>query len=188
MPGRTYNGGDYRYGFNGAEKDDEIKGDNNSLNFGARIYDPRVARWLSIDPRFKEYPDLSDYSFAANSPLIIVDPDGNTLRIVGSAHYKKTVMNMLSKLTNDQITIDRDGYVTITKAHPDGSKPSATHLISEIIASKNQATIYQIEDFAEEFQEDISSLKGNLTSAAKIEGGKTDLFNISPGEKADCVF
>ena len=23
MPGRTYNGGDYRYGFNGAEKDDD---------------------------------------------------------------------------------------------------------------------------------------------------------------------
>jgi len=31
----------YRYGFNGHEKDDEIKGSGNSLNFGARILDPR---------------------------------------------------------------------------------------------------------------------------------------------------
>ncbi len=37
---------DYRYGFNGKEKDDEIKGEANSLDYCARIYDPRVGRCL----------------------------------------------------------------------------------------------------------------------------------------------
>ncbi len=44
MPGRSYNGGDYRYGFNGTEKDDEVKGAGNQIDFGASGYDPRLGR------------------------------------------------------------------------------------------------------------------------------------------------
>ncbi|HAD96843.1 MAG TPA: hypothetical protein DCG19_05515 [Cryomorphaceae bacterium] len=83
MPGRTFNGGDYRYGFNGKEKDDEIKGDNNSLDFGARIYDPRVGRWLSVDPFEAAYPSHSPYNFALNTPISAVDPDGNLVLFIG---------------------------------------------------------------------------------------------------------
>jgi RHS repeat-associated protein len=53
MPGRTFNSSEYRYGFNGMEKDDEIKGEGNSLDFGARIYDPRLGRWLSEETIFR---------------------------------------------------------------------------------------------------------------------------------------
>src|SRR5690606_37327678 len=41
----------YRYGFNGMEKDDEVKGKGNHVDFGARGYDPRLGRWLSVDPK-----------------------------------------------------------------------------------------------------------------------------------------
>jgi len=47
LDGRTQSSNSYRYGFNGMEKDDEVKGEGNSLDFGARIYDPRVGRWMS---------------------------------------------------------------------------------------------------------------------------------------------
>ncbi|MCU7549877.1 hypothetical protein OCK74_12165 [Chitinophagaceae bacterium LB-8] len=43
----------YRYGFNGKENDNEVKGDGNSLDFGGRIYDPRLGRWHSTDPVVK---------------------------------------------------------------------------------------------------------------------------------------
>lgn len=39
MPGRSYNSGDYEYGFNGKRMDSEIKGVGNSYDFGARMYD-----------------------------------------------------------------------------------------------------------------------------------------------------
>lgn len=42
MPGRKRNSGDYTYGFNGIENDHEIEGNGNSVDFGARIYDPRL--------------------------------------------------------------------------------------------------------------------------------------------------
>ena len=50
QPGRHGNSGEYRYGFNGMEKDDEIEGEGNSYDFGARTYDPRIGRFKRIDP------------------------------------------------------------------------------------------------------------------------------------------
>jgi RHS repeat-associated protein len=58
------------FGFNGKEKDDELKGEGNSLDFGGRIYDSRLGRWLSLDPTEAKYPGLSPYVFSYNSPLI----------------------------------------------------------------------------------------------------------------------
>ena len=43
----------YRFGFNGMENDHEMKGTGNSLDFGARIYDPRIGKFLSIDWIFR---------------------------------------------------------------------------------------------------------------------------------------
>jgi RHS repeat-associated protein len=77
---RKSSAGVYRYGFNGMEKDDEVKGNSNSYDFGARMYDNRLGRWLSLDAYAVDYPSLSDYSFVANSPLMYVDPDGNKIR------------------------------------------------------------------------------------------------------------
>ena len=72
----------YPYGFNGMEKDDELKGSGNSYDFGARIYDPRIGRWLSIDPMQKKYPHLSPYNAFENSPIYFNDPTGNDADVV----------------------------------------------------------------------------------------------------------
>ncbi|MBK7181870.1 MAG: hypothetical protein IPH89_02485 [Bacteroidetes bacterium] len=82
MPGRQYTGATgYRFGFNGKESDDEVKGSDNSYDFGARVYDPRLGKFFSIDPLFKIYPNESSYGFAGNSPIYLVDKDGE-LKIV----------------------------------------------------------------------------------------------------------
>jgi RHS repeat-associated protein len=75
MPGRKFNGG-YRYGFNGKENDNEVSGEGNKLDFGARIYDSKLGRWLSLDPLQKKYPNESHYAFVSNSPLLYADMDG----------------------------------------------------------------------------------------------------------------
>lgn len=76
MPGRTLNGGNYRYGFNGKENDNEIKGDGNQQDYGMRISDPRLGRFLSVDPIAGKYPELTPYQFASNRPIDGVDQDG----------------------------------------------------------------------------------------------------------------
>lgn len=76
QPGRSPNAGKYRYGFNGKENDNDVKGEGNQQDYGMRIYDPRVGRFLSVDPLTKDYPELTPYQFASNSPIQAIDLDG----------------------------------------------------------------------------------------------------------------
>ena len=66
VPNRNYSSPSYRYGFQGQEKDDEIKGNGNSINYKFRMYDPRVGRFLSLDPLAPEYPHNSPFAFSEN--------------------------------------------------------------------------------------------------------------------------
>ncbi len=76
MNERKWNTSGYRFGFNGMENDNEVKGIGNSLDFGARIYDSRIGRWLSVDPLFKEYAPVSPYAISLNNPIIFKDENG----------------------------------------------------------------------------------------------------------------
>jgi RHS repeat-associated protein len=77
MPGRKYSAGNsYRYGFNGKENDNEVKGEGNQQDYGERIYDPRIGKFLSVDPITAKYPELTPYQFASNRPIDGIDLDG----------------------------------------------------------------------------------------------------------------
>ena len=69
--------GGYPSGFNGKEKDNELKGVGNSLDFGARMYDSRIGRWMSVDMLFHSYPGWTPYRFALCNPMYWSDKDGN---------------------------------------------------------------------------------------------------------------
>jgi RHS repeat-associated protein len=75
MPGRKLSGG-YRYGFNDKENDNEVKGEGNQQDYGMRIYDGRIGKFLSVDPLTKNYPWYTPYQFAGNSPIKFIDLDG----------------------------------------------------------------------------------------------------------------
>ena len=77
MPGRKFSAGSgYRYGFNGKEDDNEVKGEGNQQDYGFRIYDPRLGKFLSVDPLTKKYPELTPYQFASNRSIDGIDLDG----------------------------------------------------------------------------------------------------------------
>jgi len=76
LPGRTSSSTAYRYGFNGKEKDDELKGEGNSLNFRYRMHDPRVGRFFAVDPLSKQYPWNSPYSFSENRVIDAIELEG----------------------------------------------------------------------------------------------------------------
>jgi RHS repeat-associated protein len=97
MDGRTIQGDFYRRGFNGMEKDDEVKGGGNSYDFGARMYDSRVGRWLTIDPLAANYPDVSPYLNVANNPLFFKDPDGKRIFIYYDSGKKDSDGNPIIK-------------------------------------------------------------------------------------------
>ncbi|HBH05977.1 MAG TPA: hypothetical protein DDX92_05190 [Flavobacteriales bacterium] len=66
----------YRYGFQGQEKDDEWKGSGNSINYKYRMHDPRLGRFLSLDPLAPDYPHNSPYAFSENRVIDGVELEG----------------------------------------------------------------------------------------------------------------
>ncbi len=74
----SVNDADYRFAFNGMEKDDEIKTvKGGSYDFGSRIYDSRLGRWLSVDKYFDKFPSDATYMYCGDNPIYYVDPTGN---------------------------------------------------------------------------------------------------------------
>ena len=76
MPDRKSQGTDYRFGFNGKENDNEVKGFGNEVDYDNRIYDSRIGRWLSVDPLQSKYPNESPYIFTSDNPIFYADRDG----------------------------------------------------------------------------------------------------------------
>ncbi|REE05632.1 RES domain-containing protein [Marinoscillum furvescens] len=64
----------YRYGFNGKERDQSFG--NVHYDYGFRIYNPEIGKFLSVDPLTKSYPSWSPYPFAMNRPIDGIDLDG----------------------------------------------------------------------------------------------------------------
>lgn len=62
----------YRYGFNSKEIDLETE----CQDYGFRIYNLSIGRFLSVDPISKKYPELTPYQFASNNPIWAIDLDG----------------------------------------------------------------------------------------------------------------
>jgi hypothetical protein len=58
------------------EKDDEVSGSGNSYTTEFRQYDPRIARWKSLDPLFKKFPWQSPYVAFDINPIYFNDPFG----------------------------------------------------------------------------------------------------------------
>jgi RHS repeat-associated protein len=91
MPVRNLTTSNYRFGYTGKEVDPEMKGQGNSYDFGARQYDPRLGRWLSLDPLKHLYSQMSPYCYAGNMPIAALDPDGNLIIFVNGYTGEKDV-------------------------------------------------------------------------------------------------
>lgn len=51
-------------------------GESTVYDYGFRVYDPAIARFLSVDPLASDYPWYTPYQFAGNKPVTYVDLDG----------------------------------------------------------------------------------------------------------------
>ncbi|WP_431244379.1 RHS repeat-associated core domain-containing protein [Flavobacterium sp. P21] len=76
VPNRHGSSDSYRYGFQGQEKDDELKGEGNSLNYTYRMHDPRIGRFFALDPLAPKYPFYSPYQFSGNRVIDMIELEG----------------------------------------------------------------------------------------------------------------
>ncbi len=138
MPGRHAQqaSGDYRYGFQGQESDDEIKGEGNSVNYKYRMHDPRIGRFFAIDPLAPKYPHNSPYAFSENSTIAFIELEGLEKYFAADGSYlgcigdNPTIRIVNLNYIKDKGGIDKtiENIKQIQKGLNSGYKPSATHL------------------------------------------------------------
>jgi RHS repeat-associated protein len=87
LPNRKFNSGNYRYGFNGKENDKETSS-TTTYDYGFRIYNPGLGRFLSTDPLTKSFPWNSTYAFAENDVIRSIDLDGLEKLIIHEIYDK----------------------------------------------------------------------------------------------------
>ena len=118
IPGRSYTDADgYRYGYQGqyAEKDPETEWNA----FELRMYDSRVGRWLSVDPKNEFY---SPYVGIGNDPVSKTDPDGGETEDNPIYDTQGFFLGTDDKgIMGDAIVMDRKNFIQGMK-HEDAEK------------------------------------------------------------------
>lgn len=147
---RSFDANSYKYGFNGKENDNETVGTGEGTqDYGMRIYNPALGRFLSVDPISKEYPELTPYQFASNKPITSIDLDGlEELDVVKKYDVEKQLtseqINDIPKEKQDPNITREKGKVRITEIRPTNDKPLITVTYSDEVP-KNLKSEYDKE-------------------------------------------
>ncbi|GAA3954571.1 hypothetical protein GO495_31455 [Chitinophaga oryziterrae] len=141
MPGRGFSSGKYRYGFNGKENDNEVKGEGNQQDYGMRVYDSRSGKFLSVDPLTKDFAWYTPYQFAGNTPIQAIDLDGaeQWIELQASALKRKAEIKMAQadKVASESTRLP-EGHILLADIYGNGYMGPASVVRERVAYIKNQ--------------------------------------------------
>jgi len=108
LPNRHGNSSDYRYGFQGQELDNEIKGEGNSVNYRYRMHDSRLNRFFAVDPLAPLYAHNSPYAFSENVLINAVEMEGLEKDLI--FHMDPSLAKWRSTRTPAQLKKDEEAF------------------------------------------------------------------------------
>ncbi len=137
--------GQYKFQYNQKEWNSDLG--LNLNDYGARFYDPTIGRWHSIDPLSEKYFEQTQYAYASNNSIKLIDKNGKeaeypiitiTNQIVGSTDARvigevlegneTTKINLYRAIVSDtedpsfkmEFAVTRDAWVsTLSDAEND---------------------------------------------------------------------
>ena len=189
MPNRSYTapGQGYRYGFNGQEADDEVAGDGNSVVFKYRILDPRIGRFLSVDPLGRNYPWNSSYCFAENSVIDGIDLEGMEYFYTADGQLIGKFGSSTEIRVIDEERITHEKVFSLIQATNGLEGQGSGWVLSQVGQFLNQRSM-SIIDAEEEIQREIycfpvsDNIQRLLNDIIESEGGYVDNPNDAGGK------
>ena len=135
-----------RWRYSGKEEQKAINAALPLIDYGARMYDPAIARWMSVDPMAEKYYPMGGYNYCAGNPVKYIDSDGRKILLPKGTTRQNIylVLGNLQKLTDDRLvySTQKDGTVRIRIASMgEGNKITGTRLIRRLNSSKHTMTI-----------------------------------------------
>ena len=129
-----------RWHFSGKESQSFLYANIPLLDFGARMYNPTIARWTTSDPMSEKYYGISPYVYCLGNPISIIDPNGmdiwtmdekgNVVWVKESDDHRLYYMNNDGLLSDDYVSVsDRSilDDLTKTEAKVDGGAKVSSH-------------------------------------------------------------
>jgi hypothetical protein len=153
-----------------------VKGEGAQQDYGMRIYDPRIGKFLSVDPLTKDYPFNSPYAFAENDVIRSIDLEGLERLIVinNNDKYGRTYSTTRKGIRNK----DTKEAVEINLQYANGRDVTGMDvvIITKMIGKRDKLT-----------ETDLNNNYNRQVKTSPVDTRKSendDLMDIPPGAKS----
>ncbi|MES2382809.1 MAG: hypothetical protein V4538_17310 [Bacteroidota bacterium] len=140
---------EYRFGFNGQEKDDEVSGEGNTMTATFWECDVRLGRRFNLDP--KPGLGISEYACFANNPVYNQDIKGDSINLSkfvaqdkkDGTNYTKSLLEDLQAKTGLKLSVNSKGmldYDRKAKINKEGTSSIFRDRLTQMIDDKKNTT------------------------------------------------